>query len=195
MKSTTARNHFKKTNTGKETQTGTDPYQSNLHPAYAGDVNICKRNKVMKIKKAHASPRNIAERITEKNGSIALIVWVNETATFPRLIFVKRLPNVCTTARGTIAASCQGNIAQSKYHFKNYNQKWRKEDHPPKRRHSKQYLWTANFWSFVEIKNPHKRNQYSPYSKLNSRYSYRVVENLQNLWTISAAWLVTLHSI
>jgi hypothetical protein len=55
------------------------------------------------------SPKNIAERMTEKNGSMALIVWVNETATFPRLILVKRFPKVCTAASGTIAASCQEN--------------------------------------------------------------------------------------
>lgn len=52
------------------------------------------------------SPRNIAERTTEKNGSMALIVCVKETATFPRLIFVKRLPKVCTIANGRIARSC-----------------------------------------------------------------------------------------
>jgi hypothetical protein len=53
------------------------------------------------------SPRNMAERMTEKKGSIALIVCVNDTATFPRLIFVKRFPKVCTTASGNIAASCK----------------------------------------------------------------------------------------
>eukprot|EP00951_Prasinocladus_malaysianus_P044663 scaffold580367_cov47-Prasinocladus_malaysianus.AAC.1 len=31
------------------------------------------------------SPRNMADKATEKNGSMALIVWVNETATWPRL--------------------------------------------------------------------------------------------------------------
>lgn len=51
------------------------------------------------------SPRNKAERTTEKKGSIALIVCVNETATFPKLILVNRLPNTCTTASGRIAAS------------------------------------------------------------------------------------------
>jgi len=51
------------------------------------------------------SPRNIAERMTEKKGSIALMVWVNDTATFPRLILVKRFPKVCTIASGNIAAS------------------------------------------------------------------------------------------
>ena len=51
------------------------------------------------------SPRNIAERTTEKNGSMALIVWVNDTATLPRLILVKRFPKVWTTASGKIAAS------------------------------------------------------------------------------------------
>lgn len=51
------------------------------------------------------SPKNKAERRTEKKGSIALIVCVNETATFPRLIFVKRLPIVWTAANGKMAAS------------------------------------------------------------------------------------------
>jgi hypothetical protein len=51
------------------------------------------------------SPRNIAERRTEKKGSMALMVCVNDTATFPRLMFVKRLPMVWTMARGRIAMS------------------------------------------------------------------------------------------
>jgi hypothetical protein len=51
------------------------------------------------------SPRKMAERRTEKKGSIALIVCVNDTATFPRLMFVKRLPMVWTIARGRIAKS------------------------------------------------------------------------------------------
>lgn len=51
------------------------------------------------------SPRNIAESRTEKKGSMALMVCVNDTATFPRLIFVKRLPMVWTIARGRIARS------------------------------------------------------------------------------------------
>lgn len=53
----------------------------------------------------HTSARNIAESTTEKKGSMALMVWVNDTATFPRLILVKRLPKVCTTAKGRIATS------------------------------------------------------------------------------------------
>jgi hypothetical protein len=53
------------------------------------------------------SPRNIAERRTEKKGSMALMVCVNDTATFPRLMFVKRLPIVWTIARGRIARSCE----------------------------------------------------------------------------------------
>ena len=51
------------------------------------------------------SPRNIAESRTEKKGSMALIVCVNDTATFPRLMLVKRLPKVWTIARGRIARS------------------------------------------------------------------------------------------
>jgi hypothetical protein len=51
------------------------------------------------------SPRKIAERRTEKKGSMALIVCVNETATLPKLRFVKRFPIVCTKANGRIATS------------------------------------------------------------------------------------------
>lgn len=51
------------------------------------------------------SPMKSAARTTVKKGSIALMVWVNDTATFPRLMFVKRLPIVCAIARGKIAAS------------------------------------------------------------------------------------------
>jgi hypothetical protein len=63
--------------------------------------NKGKRNMIL------TSPRNMAERMTEKKGSIALIVCVKDTATFPRLILVKRFPKVCTTASGNIAASCK----------------------------------------------------------------------------------------
>jgi hypothetical protein len=56
------------------------------------------------------SPRKIAERRTEKKGSIALMVCVNDTATFPRLMLVKRLPIVWTTARGRMAKSCAPEI-------------------------------------------------------------------------------------
>lgn len=51
------------------------------------------------------SARNKAESTTVKKGSIDLIVWVNETATFPRLMLVKRFPIVCTTASGKITAN------------------------------------------------------------------------------------------
>ena len=57
------------------------------------------------------SPRKIAERRTEKKGSMALIVCVNDTATFPRLMFVKRLPMVWTIARGRIAKSWETRTA------------------------------------------------------------------------------------
>jgi len=57
-----------------------------------------------------SSPGNIAERRTEKKGSMALMVCVNDTATFPRLMFVKRLPMVWTIARGRIARSCAPEI-------------------------------------------------------------------------------------
>ena len=49
------------------------------------------------------SPRNREDKMTEKKGSIALIVCVKLTATDPREIFVSRLPSVCTMARGTTA--------------------------------------------------------------------------------------------
>jgi len=52
------------------------------------------------------SPRKAAERRTEKKGSMALIVWVKETATLPKLMLVNKLPNVCTHASGKIANSC-----------------------------------------------------------------------------------------
>lgn len=38
-----------------------------------------------------------------------LIVCVKDTATFPKLTLVSRLPSVCTTARGTIDTSCAPN--------------------------------------------------------------------------------------
>jgi ribosomal protein S26 len=47
----------------------------------------------------------MAGRRTEKKGSMALIVCVNDTATLPRLMFVKRLPMLWTIARGRIARS------------------------------------------------------------------------------------------
>mmetsp|Transcript_11551 Transcript_11551/g.37950 ORF Transcript_11551/g.37950 Transcript_11551/m.37950 type:complete len:208 (+) Transcript_11551:2753-3376(+) len=40
------------------------------------------------------SPRKMLERMTEKKGSIALMVCVNETATLPSDTFVSRLPTV-----------------------------------------------------------------------------------------------------
>jgi hypothetical protein len=66
---------------------------------YEFQCRICTRNKI-------TSPRKIAERMTEKKGSMALMVCVNDTATFPRLIFVKRLPMVWTIARGRMVRSC-----------------------------------------------------------------------------------------
>lgn len=59
----------------------------------------------MDIDRKQTSPRNIVDNITVKKGSIALIVWVNETETFPRLMLVEKLPNVCITANGRIATS------------------------------------------------------------------------------------------
>ena len=51
------------------------------------------------------SPKNSDDKSTLKNGSIALIVCVKETATFPRLTFVSTLPSVCTMASGAMALS------------------------------------------------------------------------------------------
>lgn len=49
------------------------------------------------------SPRNRMENKTEKSGSNALMVWVNDTATMPNETLVSILPSVCTTARGSTA--------------------------------------------------------------------------------------------
>ena len=51
------------------------------------------------------SPKNSDDKSTLKNGYIALMVCVKETATFPRLTFVSTLPSVCTMASGAIALS------------------------------------------------------------------------------------------
>ena len=51
------------------------------------------------------SPKNSDDKSTLKNGSIALMVCVKETATFPRLTLVSTLPSVCTMASGAIALS------------------------------------------------------------------------------------------
>ena len=50
-----------------------------------------------------ASPRNSADSSTEKKGSIALMVCVNDTATAPSDTLVSRLPSVCTAASGSTA--------------------------------------------------------------------------------------------
>lgn len=41
-------------------------------------------------------------------GSSALMVWVKDTATAPRLMLVRELPSVCTTASGEMALACGG---------------------------------------------------------------------------------------
>mmetsp|Transcript_31991 Transcript_31991/g.38712 ORF Transcript_31991/g.38712 Transcript_31991/m.38712 type:complete len:262 (+) Transcript_31991:859-1644(+) len=51
------------------------------------------------------SPKKMAERATLKKGSIALMVCVKDTATFPRLTLVSKFPRACTPARGTILSS------------------------------------------------------------------------------------------
>mmetsp|Transcript_3283 Transcript_3283/g.9135 ORF Transcript_3283/g.9135 Transcript_3283/m.9135 type:complete len:210 (+) Transcript_3283:2077-2706(+) len=48
------------------------------------------------------SPRKMEDRATEKKGSMALMVCVKLTATFPRLTLVSRFPRVWTHARGRI---------------------------------------------------------------------------------------------
>ena len=52
------------------------------------------------------SPRKAALITTEKNGSMALMVWVKDTATLPRDTFVSTLPRVWTHAKGRIVSSC-----------------------------------------------------------------------------------------
>jgi len=54
------------------------------------------------------SPRNRTERRTEKKGSMALMVWVKETATLPKLTLVKTFPSMWIKARGRIFAYCLG---------------------------------------------------------------------------------------
>lgn len=160
----------------------------------------------------NTSPRNIADRTTEKNGSMALIVWVNDTATFPRLIFVKRFPNVWTNASGRIAASCSS-LKKSKPHNKNiyiyiYSivNSYLNENSllktsftstrflKPERRRSTDYLSTTNLRSFVEIKSPHEKNKYSAYGKLNCSDSHRKRIHLENLWASSVRLLSAVSS-
>lgn len=44
-----------------------------------------------------------------KKGSDALMVWVKETATLPRLMLVNTVPSMCPAASGAILASCSEN--------------------------------------------------------------------------------------
>lgn len=44
--------------------------------------------------------------LPEKKGSMALMVWVKETATLPRLTLVSALPSVCTSASGAMLWIC-----------------------------------------------------------------------------------------
>lgn len=53
------------------------------------------------------SPSKRTENKTVKKGSIALIVWVKETFTLPKLTFVSKLPNVWAAASWTIAGNCR----------------------------------------------------------------------------------------
>lgn len=50
-----------------------------------------------------ASPKKRAESSTEKKGSMALMVWVKDTATAPSETLVSKFPRVCTAARGSTA--------------------------------------------------------------------------------------------
>jgi hypothetical protein len=52
------------------------------------------------------SPRKRAERRTVKKGSEALMVWVKETATLPRLMLVNTVPSMCPKASGAILPNC-----------------------------------------------------------------------------------------
>ena len=108
---------------------------------------------------------------------MALIVCVNETATFPRLMFVKRLPMVWTIARGRIARSwetrtklmsfwctmCVLKVCTEKLNI---------------------HLGTRNLWSFKDTSDPHEQSNGSSNSKLHSCDVYRVRQNLQNLPSI-----------
>ena len=51
------------------------------------------------------SPKKSAESKTEKNGSLALMVCVKETATFPSDTFVSKFPTAWITANGAIGFS------------------------------------------------------------------------------------------
>lgn len=57
------------------------------------------------------SPRKRTEKRTEKRGSRALIVCVNDTATMPRETLVRRLPSVWTTARGNTARRVERDVS------------------------------------------------------------------------------------
>ena len=74
-------------------------------------ANKNKNNKNMRTGTGGTSPRKIADMITLKNGSIALTVCVNETATLPSETLVSTLPRTWMTASGTIDLSCFGGVA------------------------------------------------------------------------------------
>lgn len=63
---------------------------SDTQQGHEAAVNACKRS----------SPENM--------GSSALMVWVKDTATDPRLMLVSRLPSVCTAASGETDVACGG---------------------------------------------------------------------------------------
>lgn len=63
-------------------------------------------------------------------------------------------------------------INQSHHDYTNINTYWTIQ----------KYLCTTDFWSSVEIGGPHKKNKYSPNSKLNCGDGYWKWEYFQNLW-------------
>ena len=121
------------------------------------------------------SPRKIAERTTEKKGSIALMVCVNDTATFPRLMLVKRLPIVWTIARGRMATSWKKKRNQILMLIQMMNSlKFVTQI-------KSVYLCSRNLWSLQNTRDPHKSSNCSSNSKLNFCNVYGVRENLENL--------------
>lgn len=46
-------------------------------------------------------------------GSSALMVWVKETATEPRLMLVSVLPSVCTAASGEMDTACRNGAGEA----------------------------------------------------------------------------------
>mmetsp|Transcript_22668 Transcript_22668/g.27381 ORF Transcript_22668/g.27381 Transcript_22668/m.27381 type:complete len:232 (-) Transcript_22668:824-1519(-) len=96
-------------NTLRDVKVTLDP-RAAINPTQLKDVSVKEARAIppttgMRVAtraKDGMSPRKTACMTTEKNGSHDLMVCVNETATLPRLIFVRRLPRVWTRASGRI---------------------------------------------------------------------------------------------